>query len=196
MNVKNYVFDLGNVILKGFPSDILDELNLSKEDNEIIKNTFFSNWVNIDLGNITLEQHYDSFNLNLPLEFKDKLINYYEHRSCNEEIIKFMYKLKEEGYNIYILSNNNKETVKFLKTSSWSNIISGWVVSCDYNIVKPDLKIYEILFDKYNLNPKECYFIDDKEANVLAGISLGMNGHVLDYENFEISKLLEDLNRN
>ena len=193
MAIKNIVFDLGNVILNGTPSDILNDFDLNLEEEIMIKNTFFSNCDNLDLGIATLEQHYNSCDLKLPMDIKRKLLDYYMYRRFNEDVLELMKKLRDNGYNIYILSNNNKETVNYLYTLPQFEIVSGWVISCDYNVMKPDSKIYKILFDKYDLNPKECFFIDDKEENIQAGISLGMKGHVLDYKNFGIAKLIEEL---
>ena len=52
------------------------------------------------------------------------------------------------------------------------------------------------LFNKYNLKPEECFFVDDKEKNINAGKRLGMNGHVLDYENNKADELIKDLSAN
>ena len=52
--IKNIVFDLGNVILEGTPSIVLDRFNLDKELYNDIEKNFFSNWNNLDLGSISL----------------------------------------------------------------------------------------------------------------------------------------------
>ena len=50
-------------------------------------------------------------------------------------------------------------------------------------MIKPDAGIYQCLFDKYILNPKECVFIDDRPENIEGGRKLGMEGIVFtDYE--------------
>ena len=74
--------------------------------------------------------------------------------------------------------------------------IDGWVVSYEYKLVKPDEEFFKVLFNKFNLNPEECFFVDDKEKNINAGKKLGMNGHVLDYENNGVNKLIDDLKLN
>ena len=43
---------------------------------------------------------------------------------------------------------------------------------------KPDIRIYEILLEKYSLIPEECLFIDDLEINVKAAEGSGMKGLV------------------
>ena len=69
----------------------------------------------------------------------------------------------------------------------------GWIFSCDYQIMKPDPKIYNILFETYNLKPEECFFIDDSIKNIEIGSKLGMAGFVLDYENIGIAELRKEL---
>lgn len=58
------------------------------------------------------------------------------------------------------------------------DILSGQIVSSEEKCLKPDKEIYLKLFEKYNLKPSECYFIDDKEENIEAGKRLGMDGFV------------------
>lgn len=60
--------------------------------------------------------------------------------------------------------------------------------------MKPNEEIYKRLFEKFELIPEECYFIDDREENIKASKECGMNGYVFDMNNF--SGLLEDLAEN
>lgn len=196
--IKNIIFDLGKVVLKGSSSIVLNDLKISKEECEIIKKSFFSNCMDLDLGNITIEEHFENCNIPTKLkeEVKERLIYYYKHREFNSEIVELMQKLKSNNYNIYILSNNNKEVYDYLLKLPVFQCVDGWVVSCDYHTVKPNKKIYEILFETYNLKPEECFFIDDKEENIETAKSLGMNGHVLNFEKYGIRYLLEDMEKN
>ena len=56
--------------------------------------------------------------------------------------------------------------------------------------------IYEIFFEKYNLNPSECYFIDDKFNNIEMGKKFGMNGFVLEWKENQFENLIEDMKKN
>ena len=47
-------------------------------------------------------------------------------------------------------------------------LLDGMVVSYQVHILKPDARIYRCLLEKYNLNPAECVFLDDLEANTAA----------------------------
>ena len=48
----------------------------------------------------------------------------------------------------------------------------------------------------YLLNPAECFFIDDKEQNILAGETLGMKGFVFNYKENGVAKLIKELQQN
>lgn len=61
--------------------------------------------------------------------------------------------------------------------------------------MKPNKEIYLRLFEKFNLKPEECFFIDDREENVVVGEKLGMVGHILDIEENGITKLLGNFNK-
>ena len=196
--IKNIIFDLGNVILKDKPSIVLNNINISNDEREIIKNTFFANWNELDLGNITIKEHFEKCNIPIELkeDIKEKIINYYKYRAFNTEIVYLMKKLKSNNYNIYILSNNNKEAYNYLRNLPLFECVDGWIVSCDYHINKSDERLYKILFETYNLSPKESFFIDDKKLNIETGKSLGMNGYILDFESYGVSELIKVMKEN
>ncbi|MBR2744502.1 MAG: HAD-IA family hydrolase [Clostridia bacterium] len=196
--IKNIIFDLGNVVFEGKSSSVLKKLNASEEVIEEIRAKFFKNYTNLDLGDETLEQHF--YNSGLSVEedeyIKDFLINYYKYRNMNVGIVELIHKLKEQDYGVYVLSNNNKEASQYIMGLPELQCIDGWVISCDCHSKKPDEKIYFTLFEKYNLKPDECFFVDDKEHNIKAGELLGMKGHVLNYEEDGAEELIKDLKQN
>ena len=196
--IKNIVFDLGNVVIEGNSTAVLKKMRTSPENLEEIKNKFFKDFSNLDLGNETLEEHY--YNCNLSMEqdeyIKNFLINYYKYRGINTGIVELMNQLKNNKYGVYILSNNNKEASKYIMNLPGLECVDGWIISCDVNAKKPDKKIYLALFEKFNLKPEECFFVDDKEKNIIAGELFGMKGHVLDYQNYKTDRLMQDLKIN
>jgi putative hydrolase of the HAD superfamily len=53
--------------------------------------------------------------------------------------------------------------------------MDGGLLSCDYQVIKPDPAFYQILIDKYDLVPSECVFLDDLEANLETAQKLGIH---------------------
>lgn len=196
--IKNIIFDLGNVILKDKPSIVLNKIKINIEDRKLIENEFFSNWNELDLGNITLEEHLQKCNISIVLKenLKEILTRYYKYRDFNIEVIELMNKLKNNGYQIYVLSNNNRQAYEYLLKLPMFQCVDGWIVSCNYHIMKPDSRLYEILLNKYNLISKESFFIDDKKENVERAKMLGMNGYILDYKRDGVNELIKAMKRN
>ena len=193
--IKNIIFDLGNVILKGSPNIVLEQIKIDKKQYESIKNDFFNDWKSLDLGESTLSEQLEKckFDFEIDSEIEEKLLHYYKYRPFNVEILELIKELKNKGYKIYILSNNNKEAEKYLLEIPDFKAFDGWIFSCDYQIMKPDPKIYNILFETYNLKPEECFFIDDSRKNIETGNKLGMAGFVLDCEHNGIAELRKEL---
>ncbi|MBU4493019.1 MAG: HAD family phosphatase [Nanoarchaeota archaeon] len=82
--------------------------------------------------------------------------------------------LKQQGYKLYILSNIPHEWVCFVvKKFALDKLFDGMLFSCDFGMDKPHAEFYELLLDKYNLNPKSCIFIDDFTENIDAAKRLG-----------------------
>lgn len=178
--IKNIIFDIGGVIWKGNHSSILDKLNLSLKEKDEIEKVYFKPWLKVDLGKETINERFSSckFSFKINNDIKDKIINFYKYREFNYDVINLINKLKEKGFNIYILSNNNKEAINYLKGLDILKNIDGWIVSCDTHLMKPSEEIYKALLNKFNLNPHECYFIDDKEKNINAAKKLGIDGYI------------------
>ena len=197
--IKNIVFDVGNVIWTGNSKSIANYIKIDNEEDIAKVSTFFEGFRMMDLDEETVEEHYEKWKYNNKInndKYKDQLVNYYKNREFNSGIINLINKLKENNYKVYVLSNNNKSAINYLKKCEEVKNIDGWVVSYEYKLVKPDEEFFKVLFNKFNLNPEECFFVDDKEKNINAGKKLGMNGHVLDYENNGVNKLIDDLKLN
>lgn len=195
--IKNIVFDLGNVLLKDNPSIILKDLDIPDNIKKNIESKFFNNLQYIDLGEETIKDHFMKckFDFSIDETIQEKLINYYKYRPFNDEVIELMNELKENGYMIYILSNNNKETYEYLKEQPMFECVDGWIVSCNYHIIKPNKEIYFKLFNMFNIKPDECFFIDDNKKNVEIGVMLGMQGFTFKCSN-NIDELINNMKQN
>ena len=52
-------------------------------------------------------------------------------------------------------------------------LLSGYILSSEVGVVKPELEIYQKLLKKYSLDPTESVFIDDIQANLDTAAELG-----------------------
>ena len=89
----------------------------------------------------------------------------------------YISRLKDKGYNLYILSNIAKESYEHVKsTIDIDKVFKGGVYSYQDKLLKPDRKIYELIVNRYNLNKDETMFFDDKQKNIDAACEFGLKG--------------------
>jgi len=193
INIKNIIFDLGSVILKGKPISVLDDIDIDEDVYNDLK-IFFDNWENLDMGIGSLEDKYNECNFSSDLDiYKDYLVHYYKYRKINMNLIDMIKKLKNNDYNVYIFSDNNNDFFEFFKNNKLFDIVDGYLFSCEYGTLKRDRRLFEIFIDKFKLESRECYFIDDKEVNIKIGNEYGFKGFVF---NENIDELYIDMKKN
>ena len=194
--MKNIIFDLGSVLIKNRAISVLDKLDIDDNTyNELQR--FFNDYLELDLGNISLEEKYNNCNFSNEInnKYKDYILHYYEYREYNMELIDIINKLKNNNYNVYVLSDNNQESFDYYKKNALFKNIDGWTASCEHGAIKEDGKLFEVFLNKYKLDPKECYLIDDKETNIIEANKYGIKGFIFD-ENKDISLLINDMKDN
>ena len=92
-----------------------------------------------------------------------------------EENVALLRRLRASGKPVYALSNFARET--FALAERHHDFLSEFddrVISGHVGVVKPDPRIYQILFERVGRPPSELLFIDDSAANVRAAEALGM----------------------
>src|SRR5574337_10900 len=92
-----------------------------------------------------------------------------------EENVALMRRLKAEGRPVYALSNF--AAVKFAIARRMFDFLDEFdeaVISGHVGAVKPDPRIFEILFEQVGRKPHELLFVDDQLKNVEAALALGM----------------------
>lgn len=83
---------------------------------------------------------------------------------------------KLNRYKFYALTNWSAETFPFaLNRFEFFTWFDGIVVSGEEKTRKPFPEFYQILFDRYQVNPTQALFIDDSLRNIEAGKKLGLN---------------------
>lgn len=87
-------------------------------------------------------------------------------------------KLREAGLRLFVLSNMSREFIDFLREQPVYRLFDGDVVSCEEGVIKPEAEIYNLLTERYNLDPSETLFIDDRKANIDAAEALGWQGYL------------------
>lgn len=198
--IKNIVFDLGNVIFEWDEGKMAANFTNNKNEQELVKNNIFKTeeWLKLDEGILDYNTAIQKFKGRLPNNLKDKVEDimntWYTYMPIITKTTDLIKELKSKGYNIYILSNTHIEVYNYIKSLEIAKYIDGYLISAIEKMMKPNKKIYYRLFEKFNLVPEECFFIDDNKQNIQSSIDCGMKGHIFDYNNFE--DLIKDLKEN
>ncbi len=182
MAIKTIVFDLGGVLIDFNPQKSLSR-HFDKKDHEMInKEVYLSEeWKLMDKGVYEVDEAIELMCSRLPTEFHPEIRKMILERDIEMPPITEMHtlvkNLKENGYSIYLLSNCAMWFGEFRKNKPIFDFFDGFIISAEYNLIKPEREIYEVLFEKFSLTPSECFFIDDSPANIATALTLGMQAH-------------------
>lgn len=183
--IRNIVFDMGKVLVMFDPNRFMDREGIhDPEDRRMVLRELFQSieWAQMDLGVLTEETAEPLVLKRFPDRLKENvrhlLSGWWEQRTCIPGMESLLHKLRESGYSLYLLSNASILHHQYWPEFPMSCLFAGKLVSCDYGIIKPDPRIYQLFTQKYALKPEECLFVDDLPANVAAAIQCGWSGIV------------------
>ena len=184
--IKNVVFDLGNVLISFRPAEYLDKKNYPPELKSIILNDIFGSveWKELDNGDITLSEAIESISMKSSLK-KEEISRIFNLRTDLTfplaQNVLLLPELKKQGLRLYFLSNFPLDIFDEVKNDySFFSYFDGGLISAEARCSKPDPKIYSLFFKRFCIEPEECLYIDDLEANVRTAESFGAKGIIAD----------------
>ncbi len=191
-NIYNIVFDVGMVLIDfcwekhcrrlGF-----DEAVIQAFDVNMIHSQY---WSMLDEGLLEEEEAISQFLKCMP-SYQKEIMKFWEQPEYFVEEYDYaapmISRLKNLGYHVYLLSNYPYNLYKIHWPSfEFYSLVDGYVVSAAEKLKKPNPAIYKLLCNRYQLKPKECLFIDDRQDNVEAAIQVGMKAVL--FEGYESLK--------
>jgi len=180
--MKNVVFDFGAVLVDWDPHHLYDPYFGSREKADWFLthicnfewNCRFDGGASFKVGVEALSKEYPEWSKEIHM-YHDNWIRMMG--GDIEGMYELLSSLKEQGYKLYGLSNWCDETFSQVKDLyAIFRLLDGMVISGFEKICKPDHRIYQILFDRYGLDPSESVFVDDRQDNIDAALELGMGG--------------------
>lgn len=89
--------------------------------------------------------------------------------------------LGRSGGKIYLLSNAQRIFTAYeLRTLDIEKYFNGILISSDYGVKKPDICFFELLLEKYRLNPRECLMIgNDVRCDIEGAQRAGMDTYYI-----------------
>lgn len=192
-SINTIIFDIGSVLVQQVPL----EISLRQENPKFIPEELIDQLVKIWCSSGTeqgsLEEQITTacikaseYGIKGPLKQYMKYIALESLRNIErcDYTIPMLRSLKMAGYKLYILSNWGKwhfeELQKRDEFREFLQYFDGGIVSYQVGLKKPDRKIYEILIEKYDIDPTSAVFYDDKPENIQAAKEVGLNAVVFD----------------
>ena len=91
--------------------------------------------------------------------------------------VEILAELHDRGTPLYGLTNFSAETYPpAFERFEFLRWFDGILVSGEVGLIKPDPRIFELLIERFAIDPRRAVYIDDVEINVIAARPLGIHG--------------------
>ena len=183
--MKNVVFDLGRVVFAQDPTKSTAEFKQFFSYVSLTPMPQF--WVDYDMGVLSIDQvaaelaAYRGVETSFAREMIQIAIGKQETIAPTAALIA---DLKQAGYRLYVLWNMSREFIDFLREQEVYANFDGDVVSCEVGVVKPMPEIYDLLLERFSLEPEETIFIDDRRENIDAAEAKGIQAFHFDRNDY------------
>ncbi len=178
------VFDIGNVLIDFAWESYLKSLDFDSVTYEHVADAMFrsDDWDQGDIGRITTEEWLKLFIENDP-EYEDVIRKVFSGFGASIVPYDFLEEwfswFRERGVKLYFLSNYSKEMYRQSRDRlSFLEGFDGGIFSWQEKCMKPDAQIYQLLLERYKINPRRALFFDDRKENVEAFEAFGVHGVV------------------
>ncbi|USD67218.1 HAD family phosphatase [Vibrio sp. SCSIO 43136] len=177
---KNVVFDVGNVLVRWSPSEIIRLTFGDTERTEALTESIFHSeiWRDLNKGLFSEQQAKERYQASLGLTAQECDALFYYVKQTQILIYQttdLLRRLKAADYATYALTDNVHEIVAHLKQryDFWP-LFDGAIVSAELGLLKPQAEIYRALLEQYQLDPAQTIFLDDMPYNVEGAKACGI----------------------
>lgn len=181
--IKTLIFDFGDVFIKLKKESTLIELQklgITSFTEEMLQ-------INIqyEIGTINTKGFVKAYLELFPEQTAEQLssawnaiiLDFPEHRL---QFIETLSKTKE--YNLLLLSNTNElhiekviEIMTLEKYNRFKKCFNGFYLSHEIHLRKPNQDIFEYVLNIHNLEPDECFFVDDTKEHTITAKKIGLH---------------------
>ena len=177
--IDTIIFDFGGVLVDWNPRYLYRDYFADDEKLEwFLSNICTDEWnIEQDRGR-SLSEATELLVKEFP-DYKKEIEMYYGQwetmlKDAIPGTVEILYELKEK-YKIYGLTNWSAETFPIaLNRFEFFEVFDGILVSGKEKLIKPDVKIFELMMERFGLKPENSLFIDDNLKNVEASRNFGI----------------------
>ena len=177
------IYDMGNVLVRWDPHALALAGSEDPADASILEKALFASpdWMKGDLGLWGPAEMFAAARHRVPARLEPALeklcLQWPERLAPLPGAADFLARAKRRGLKGYLLSNASRRFPQALaRRFPAFFLLGGWVISAHEGVVKPDLRIYLRLLERYRLDPRRCFFIDDVAANLEGARRAGIDG--------------------
>lgn len=178
--IDTVVFDVGNVLIEWDPRHLYRKLLPTEAEVErVVREVVPQSWnERQDAG----RSWADGVAARVAERPDDaELIRAYDARwqemvsGAIEPSVAVLRRLKAAGVPLFAITNFSAEKwAETIERFDFFALFDGVVVSAHERVLKPDPRIYRILFERHGVDPRRAVFIDDNPDNVAASEAVGM----------------------
>ena len=174
------LWDLGNVVVQWNPQKVRELTGLPTDKTDVFKTPYFeAQWLELDRGTIDEAKVAEQVAADTELRVADVELYFASVRKTLvdfDETIDLIKEMKDKGIKMYVLSNMSIVNSVFLRKRGYFDLFDGVVISGEEKLIKPDTALFQLVIDRYQLDPAQVVFMDDSLPNITAAESLGMHG--------------------
>ncbi|MEY3050858.1 MAG: Alpha-D-glucose-phosphate phosphatase YihX [Bacteroidota bacterium] len=180
--IDTVIFDLGGVLIDWNPDYVFDRFfKDAAQKKHFYRHICTSDWNEEQDAGRSIQEATEELVARHP-GWEDAIRAYYGRweemlGGAIGETVEILQRLREAGrHRLYALTNWSAETFPVaLERYEFLHWFEGIVVSGEEKTRKPFPVFYEILFQRYAVDPSSALFIDDNARNVEAGRLLGLH---------------------
>jgi 2-haloacid dehalogenase len=181
-NIETIIFDLGGVLVDWNPRYLYRKIFKTEEEiTWFLENICTSEWNDEQDAGRSFEEATALLLAKHP-QYEEAIKAWYGRWQETitgpvHDTVEILKHFKEQkSHRLYALTNWSEQTFPWaLDNFEFLHWFEGIVVSGVEKTRKPFPEIYQILFDRYKIDPTSALFIDDNLNNIVAAKKLGLN---------------------
>jgi 2-haloacid dehalogenase len=179
MEIKNIIFDFGDVLLDWNPRYLYEQHFTDKcEMNYFLKNICNDDWNREQDRGRSFAEAVQILQEEFP-EYREQIAMYNDCwdtmlRSDIPGTVEILSQISKT-HKVFGLTNWSAEKIKVAyERYGFFKQFDGIIVSGEEKLIKPDPRIYELLLQRFGIKAEESLFIDDNPVNVEAAKKVGI----------------------
>jgi len=182
LQIKNVVFDIGNVLIRWGPHDVVTTFFPQEKSPQDLTLRLFKSplWYDLNSGKLTEKEALKLYSQQLAIpesKLHELMAAIKESLTPIEGSFELLEELYAKGTPLYSITDNVNEIVAFLRNRyNFFDKFSGIVISSEVGVLKPSPLIYKHLINSHHIVAEESVFIDDVLRNVEGAQDVGFHG--------------------